>query len=61
MFCWNYNTPIHNITIGVNQMNFNIKVLIPVCHDQENHVAGVDFESSGWMLKQHFDIKNLKL
>lgn len=52
---------MNNITIGVNQMNFNIKVLIPVCHNQENHVAGVDFESSGWMLKQHFDIKNLKL
>lgn len=50
---------MNNITIGVNQMNFNIKVLIPVCHDQENHVAGVDFESSGWMLKQHFDIKIL--
>lgn len=53
MFCWNYNTPIHE--------QHNIKVLIPVCHDQENHVAGVDFESSGWMLKQHFDIKILKL
>lgn len=33
-----------NISIGVTQMNFNIKVKC-----QENLVDGVNFESTGWM------------